>query len=234
MNFVVKPAIILALVTLIAAAVLSQVKRITYPNILQQQKEKQNQALSLVLPGYRVGDKKDVTVDGEDFTYWPAGKETGDGLTEGYAFVSSAPGYSGDIRVMVGVDREGNILGLSILQQTETPGLGARCEEVASARTFLDIFTGGETEEEDTVPWFQKQFAGLDAAEKIKILQKGDWKPAMSGELREQNAITSLTGATITSRAVIDAVKKGVAKLGQAVPLEFEEKTDENTTEAIQ
>ncbi len=222
MNFVVKPAIILALVTLVSALVLSHIQRITYPNILKQQKEKQDRSLSLVLPGYTVGEKKEVEINGEDFNYWRGEKETEEGVSTGYAYIASAPGYSGDVVTMVGVDKEGSILGLSILQQTETPGLGARCTEVASSQTFLGFITGGDEEVGETVPWFQKQFRGLDAMEKIRILQKGDWNPSMKDDLLERNAITSLTGATITSRAVVDGVKKGFKKLKSAVPVEEE------------
>ncbi len=42
--------------------------------------------------------------------------------TVGYAATGEAPGYSGPIQVLVGIDLEGNVTGIKVLKQSETPG----------------------------------------------------------------------------------------------------------------
>ncbi|WP_147818656.1 RnfABCDGE type electron transport complex subunit G [Salidesulfovibrio onnuriiensis] len=60
-----------------------------------------------------------------------------DGKLVGVAFEVFAPGYSGDIGVMVGFDVEKDeILGIGITTQTETPGLGTRIMEPSFTSKF--------------------------------------------------------------------------------------------------
>jgi Na+-translocating ferredoxin:NAD+ oxidoreductase RnfG subunit len=47
-------------------------------------------------------------------------------------------GYASNIGTTVGVDSTGTIVGMKITSEQETPGLGARIEEVKSGRTVLD------------------------------------------------------------------------------------------------
>ncbi len=213
-----KSAIILGIITFISAFLLSHVMRITYPEIVRQEKEKEKRALALVLPGYKIGEKKKMNINGKETPYWIGEKEQGkDGKKEkvrGIAFITASPGYGEDIKSMVGLDRNGTILGISILEQLETPGLGARCIEVASKLTFFGFIFGEKAdEEENQTPWFQEQFRGLSITKKIKILKKGDWNPGMRKELLKENAISAITGATITSRAVVKSLNRGIVVL---------------------
>lgn len=50
------------------------------------------------------------------------------GKTLGAAVESTTLGFGGDLKVLVGFDTEGNILGYTILQHAETPGLGAKAQ----------------------------------------------------------------------------------------------------------
>lgn len=56
----------------------------------------------------------------------------------GYVAVASSKGYGGDVQIMIGVDLELKITGIEILDQSETAGLGANCEN----RTWLSQFVG--------------------------------------------------------------------------------------------
>lgn len=47
----------------------------------------------------------------------------------GYAFQAGAKGYGGVVTLMVGMDLDGNVVGISVLDQSETPGLGSRALE---------------------------------------------------------------------------------------------------------
>jgi electron transport complex protein RnfG len=85
---------------------------------------------------------------------------------------------------MIGVDTAGVIQGMKILSQAETPGLGAKITEVKYG---------------DKWPWFQHQFIGKKG-DNLQVDKDG-------GEIK------SVTGATISSRAVTKAVREGVLKL---------------------
>jgi len=96
-------------------------------------------ALKKVLPEC----DKDVAADsltiedsGETWKFYVARRN---GEYAGAATLSSAPGYGGDIEVMIGFDREGLVNDVAILlADKETPGLGSRIKEPA----FLAMFKG--------------------------------------------------------------------------------------------
>ncbi len=102
----------------------------------------------------------------------------------GFAFVATGKGYSSDIETMVGVDTSGTITGTSVLHQVETPGLGTKIEEVKY----------GEEK-----PWFQRQF--LNKTWEGLTLDK------------DGGDIGSITGATISSRAVTNSIREGLKNL---------------------
>ena len=47
-------------------------------------------------------------------------------------------------------------------------------------------------------------------------IKKGDWNPDLRDELLKKNAISAITGATITTRAVRDGIETGFQLLGMA------------------
>jgi electron transport complex protein RnfG len=102
----------------------------------------------------------------------------------GYAFVAYGKGYSSTIETMVGVDTLFSITGLSIMHQVETPGLGTKIEEIKYG--------------EDS-PWFQDQFL------------KRPWNKLVVD--KDGGDIVSITGATISSRAVANSIKEGLEQL---------------------
>ncbi|MDJ0812558.1 MAG: electron transport complex subunit RsxG [Woeseiaceae bacterium] len=92
--------------------------------------------------------------------------------------VTARDGYSGPIRVLIGVAYDGTVSGVRILQHRETPGLG---DMIDSSRS-------------DWVLQFDGRSLGNPAAEHWAI--RGD-----GGEFDQ------LTGASITPRAVVGAVR---------------------------
>lgn len=65
------------------------------------------------------------------------------GTLLGYAALGEAPGYAGPIRVLVGVDPQGEILGVLVIQQRETPGFYRQVDRF----DFLDQFTGSAVDQ---------------------------------------------------------------------------------------
>ena len=85
-------------------------------------------------------------------------------------------GYSSIIKMLVGIDSHNKITELRVLEQMETPGLGANIEKIE----------------------FYEQFTGL-TQDDIALKNEG-------GE------IDGVTGATISSRAVIAGVKDALGE----------------------
>jgi len=102
----------------------------------------------------------------------------------GYAIVAAGKGYSSTIQTLVGLTPDGVIKGMNILYQLETPGLGTKAVEIKY----------GEKD-----PWFQRQFMGL-AGDTVAVEKDG-------------GKIQSITGATISSRAIAKSVKEEVARM---------------------
>ncbi len=128
----IKPTLVLVLVGVVAAGLLSFVYNKTLPEIEKRAKEDLNASLSLVFP-----------VEGVEFetiiqdTLWVAKKE---GNVLGIVFVNISKGYSGIIKVIVGMDVDGKIMKVFIPKEalTETPGLGMKVAE----EFFLKQFSG--------------------------------------------------------------------------------------------
>lgn len=87
-------------------------------------------------------------------------------------------GYSGNISLLVGVAADGKLTGVRVLSHQETPGLGDKIEARKS-------------------DWIE-QFAGLSLGNP----PRDDWAVE-----REGGVFDAFTGATITPRAVLDAVR---------------------------
>ena len=135
-KYVLRLAGTLLLITAVVAAVLAGVNSITKPAIDKLTAEKTQEAIAAVLPG---GYDSEIT-DYADETGLVSKVYAG---AEGYAFEVTPGGFDNTITMMVGVDKSGSVLGISIVSHTETAGLGA----VAAAGTpagvsFRDQFVG--------------------------------------------------------------------------------------------
>jgi len=226
---IIKPALILSIIAFLASFTLSHINRITKPEIEKRLQMKKDEAYAAVLPaqsGYVITEKgKKAMVDGREFEYTIAEKTEGDKKIKAYAFETAKSGYSGVIRSIVAVDENMKLLGISIIQQSETPGLGARSKEVASSGTFFSHFFGSNSsgEQVKSQSWFEEQFTGLDCTKPIGILKKGEFASAseeLKKELAEKNSVSAITGATITTKAVIDSIANGIQRLKKALEAE--------------
>lgn len=174
---------ILFLVTIIAAALLSVVNSITKPMIEEQRRLETERALTIALPA--ANPNAIVPVPGIDRVLFYEGYENADTThLIGYAVVARGKGYSSTIETMVGVDTTFRVTGMKILFQQETPGLGTK---------IGDIVHG------DTEPWVNARFIGK-ATDGIAVDKDG-------------GGIRSITGATISSRAVTNSVRTAVDSL---------------------
>jgi electron transport complex protein RnfG len=175
---------------------------------IQQQKAEQDALLSVFPEGVEIAEKK--AAPPLPSRYWEATKG---GACIGYAFQGSSKGFEKDIKIVVAVNTVGTILGMNVLSQSETPGLGSRVQEIASTKYIWNAFS---KKKEESCAWFAAQFSGLNAMKGISINDKfAEWHALDSNarkKLQEENAITAITGATISTKAVIKAAAGNIPK----------------------
>jgi len=179
---------------------------LTRGEIERRETAKQRKALSIVLPG---ADAFSAVTSTDTPTMDVVTKGVGRGKTIGYAALGEAQGYQSKIKVMVGV-RAGaetpTILGIQVVSQNETAGLGTRVEEIKTDKTWAKVLAGvfsGDKTDAAAVPsrpWFQEQFRDKTLGRLVV-----DKTPST-------DKIQAVTGATISSRAVTLAVKRAVKK----------------------
>ncbi len=155
---------------------------------------------------YFVETVTDSILDGREFDYYTA-YAPGD-VVRGYTFTAYGKGYSSTIETIVGVVPAGSISGIKIVDQKETPGLGAKIQEVASRNTLWAVIMGSGVDEAGTQPWFQEQYKYLRVADLRVVKSPGE------------DGILAITGATISSDAVTGSVKSGLAMLLSIVGIE--------------
>jgi electron transport complex protein RnfG len=104
------------------------------------------------------------------------------GQVSAVCFKLAAPdGYSGAINMVMGVSREGEILGVRIISHAETPGLGDKIE-TAKSNWIMD-FDGRSLLNLTDTQWAVKKDGGV---------------------------FDQFSGATITPRAIVKAVHRGL------------------------
>jgi electron transport complex protein RnfG len=104
------------------------------------------------------------------------------GQVTGVAYEIHGTGYAGPIKLMLGVAADGKVLGVRALAHKETPGLGDK----------IEVKKGN---------WIQR-FTGLALGNP----PADQWKVKKDGGTFDQ-----FTGATITPRGVVGAVRNGLA-----------------------
>lgn len=139
----------------------------------------------VIPPQYYDNDllKNTLLLDSETLVY--VAKK--DGKVSAVAFmVTSNNGYSGAIKSLVGIDKQGQLLGVRVLTHAETPGLGDKIEHAKS--DWILSFNG-------------HSLTDLTAAQ---------WKVKKDGGVFDQ-----FSGATITPRAVVGSVYQGLQFFAQ-------------------
>ncbi len=222
--------ITLTIVSLLASLGVSSVFLLTKDTIKRKEAAVRTEALYVVLTGLE-GAPVEVTpptIADEDRVYKGLNKA---GQLIGYAACGDAQGYSSKIKVMVGIDPGlEKIIGINILAQNETPGLGTKMTEVESATTLWSVIFGkdpgtidldsegswqlplrGQPErikrfglskkEKKPLPWFQEQF------------KHKTYNQLVVSKVKDDEKITAITGATISTKAVINAVQNAIGKI---------------------
>ena len=176
--YVLRLAGTLLLICAVTAGLLAGVNSITAPIIDELNAAKTQEAISAVLPG---GFDTEIA-DYADASGIVSKVYQG---ANGYAVEVGPGGFDNTITMMVGIDNEGKVLGISIVSHTDTAGLGA----VADADTPKGIA-------------FREQFMGASGS--VSVTKDG-------GEI---NAITGATITSRAVCAGVNAALECVAQMG--------------------
>lgn len=161
----------------------------TLPVILENRAAALRVAVLRVVPGATemqrleaVAGKLVVTPEGEGAAIYAAYGEAGRFV--GYAIPSSGNGFADVISLLYGYDPgKGAIVGFSVLESRETPGLG---DKIYKDAAFTDNFT--------------------------ELLVSPAIVPVKNGKKTAANEVDCITGATISSKAVVRILNEGNAR----------------------
>ena len=173
--YVLRLAGTLLAICLVVAVALAAVNGVTAPVIEELNAAKTQEAISAVLPG---GFDSEIT-DYADATGIVSKIYQG---ANGYAVEVGPGGFDNTITMMVGIDNEGKVLGISVVSHTETAGLGA----VAAAGTPKGIA-------------FREQFVGASGA--VTVTKDGGTMDAITGATITSRAICAGVNAALDAVA---------------------------------
>ncbi len=121
--------IVLTAITVIATGLLAYVNQLTAGPIAEANAKALSDAIAVVVPGFDNNPAEapeTIELDGATYKIY---KATKGGEFIGAAVESSANGFGGALSVLVGFDKEGNIIDYSLLSHAETPGLGSKAAD---------------------------------------------------------------------------------------------------------
>lgn len=175
---VLAPAAVLLVICILVSAALAGTNLLTRDRIAEAAAKKAEESRMVVLPQAETFEELDGHYAGVD----------GSGNSVGYVFETEGKGYGCTVKVMTGINAEGNITGVVILSHGETPGLGANAEK----ESFRDQY---------------KEQPAANLAGGIKVVK---FQAPKEGEIQ------AMTGATITSTAVTNAVNAAIEQYQSA------------------
>lgn len=166
--------LVLTIISIVAACALAAVNSATKQQIENIKAENLAKSIKKVL---KVSESEPLEVTDSEVTDADNNVFVLHTTDKGVAIESTQNGFGGPLKVLVGFDSEGNILGYSILETSETPGLGIKAAE-----------------------WFQEGSKGC-------IVGKNPATTRMGVTKGGEGDIDAITASTITSRAFLKAVQ---------------------------
>ena len=146
-KYIIKLTVTLFVTCVIVAGLLGLVNSVTEGPIAEKNKTKTAAAIQEVLPEMEgspavveLTDEMTAAASGAGATITEAYEAQAGGSVIGYALKIVASGSQGNIEMMVGVDAEGAVTGVSIVKNSETSGIGSKI--MSNENGVLDQFIG--------------------------------------------------------------------------------------------
>ena len=189
-KYIIKLTVTLLVTCVIVAGLLGGVNAITKDKIAEINWNKTVQAMKAVVADPEATTFSDALVNTPEMeaaclaggaTLQSVYEVQVDGAPAGYAIKVSASGSQGAIEMMVGVDSEGVVTGVSIVKNAETAGIGSKVMDNEPTNAGVGVLS---------------QFEGKSPAD---------------GELTVGKGIDAITGATVSTKGVTAGVNAALA-----------------------
>ncbi|MBN2166927.1 MAG: RnfABCDGE type electron transport complex subunit G [Marinilabiliaceae bacterium] len=193
----------LLVIALIAGTSLGFVYKFTKEPIEASKLAKQQMAIKKVLPEYDNDPASEIyelkSQEGYVLKAFPAKRN---GELVGVAIETiTKKGFSGEIKIMVGLQPDGTIINYDVLEHKETPGLGSKM-----AFWFRPADNSAEKNNNEKNSFFKWLYGIKDGGGGNRsIIGKNPGKSNMKVS-KDGGDIDAITAATISSRAFLDAI----------------------------
>lgn len=184
--------LVLTVICVFSGGVLGWVNGLTAPVIEEQRELAKQRSLQKALPAATAfvaepSIQKDLVQSGvtgivEVYRAYHEGEE------EGFVFILDQRGYAGPIRMAVGVTRSGNLSALTVISQSETPGLGAKIKN----DQFLT----------------QPAFRGVKIGDKLAVKKDKGTVDAIASATISSRAVVNGVNAALTAAHTLLEVEK--------------------------
>ena len=189
-------AIVLTAITIVAGGLLAWVNNVTSGPIEQINNQAIENGIKSVILGDRTIEFRVDEPSEKDGFIFHSVYDMNDNLLGTAVESTDKNGFGGNLKVMVGFDSEGKILGYEVLEHSETPGLGAQADGWFRQKS-------GEVAEQSAVTTLLLGAPGKPGNHNIIGMNPGDNIMMVSKDGGEVDAITA---STITSKAFLRAV----------------------------
>ena len=197
--------LVLLAITLVSSAAVGYVYSITEDPIAAAKAAKVTEALSNVLPEFDATEAAEAEVDGLPVTVHTATKG---GEVSGYAVETmTKQGFSGTVKLMVGFNAAKEIYNIAVLEQNETPGLGAK---MADEENPLKVSFVGKNPADMTLA-VKKDGGDVDALTAATISSRA----YVDAVARAYNAVQQVAGGD-----KIDSATGATSTMNQETPAE--------------
>ena len=190
-KYIIKLTVTLFVTCVIVAGLLGLVNSVTEGPIAEKNKTKTAAAIQEVLPEMEgspavveLTDEMTAAASGAGATITEAYEAQAGGSVIGYALKIVASGSQGNIEMMVGVDADGVVTGVSIVKNSETSGIGSK------------VMTNQPT------------------ASGVGVLDQFEGKSAADAPLNVGTNVDAISGATVSSKGVTTGVNAALAVAG--------------------
>lgn len=193
-------SLLLGLFAMITAGLLAVTQYTTKDKIAAAERKAETRALLEIVPLERHSNDLLADTLPVPAAHWEAlnlkaggdihiARDTNGDLVASIFPVVAPDGYSGAVRLIVGVNRDGSIAGARVISHKETPGLGDKIELKKS--DWILSFNGHSLESPPVEQWTVKKNGGY---------------------------FDQFTGATVTPRAVTKAIKRTLQTFNEVKP----------------
>jgi electron transport complex protein RnfG len=182
MNESMRMVVVLSLIAVISGGSLAVVDSLTRPQIEVNKVKAINQGLKRLIPDADEFKKIEIREQGETYTVYRGEKNEN---LKGWGFLLSGSGFQDKISIVAASDPSiSSLLGIEVLEQKETPGLGDNMKK----------------------DYFQDQFRGLSVLKAIGFVKNRKPDP-------NSNDIQAISAATISTTKLLAIINDNMKKI---------------------